>query len=1259
MAGKQETLIYIEQENKTEAEFMSRSFVTGSVKNRAYINALGAELVMKYLLSEGVNVNDIHNLHSISKILEKIDISDIQLPNIHIDVRVVFDENQIFIPKSHFELNILPDIYAVLKLSKDFTYVEFLGYFAPKLINKKKQNSEYYFIEKEKLSTPQTFTKFVKDFAGMTSRSISQDDMLRGRELSISMADHNITDEEQKELLNLLLHSDELRDSVLEFDNFETLSYSVGSSMEPQAIDDVIEAEVVNSADENNTAEEMLEDSETPEETPIEDETEEAVEDATEETTEEETVEPVEENSEQEEASQEEPQIEEEISNDEIELSTDDTEDMILDESFFNMEDDEEQAVEQEDTVEETKAETVENTVEDVNVQPVEAEEKESPKEEPTTDFDASDYLLSLEDDDESEKTIEEPKAEEKRENTLENAIGSAVKNTIEKTAEAAATAGAIAAGAQAASAAETASNVVAASKDAIKLAGISGDIVKDLINKNLESQQQHLDRIDYAKNKTNTADVPENIAAYDLSTAKMEANIEAEQSGQFDSPTDLDSLQKVNTTPKGYNENIEQEVIDLGQMDSVELNHIEENTDGIVDLNKLSQIDSPTKPVQNLEEKLIENEEDKGMDLPDLTSFTINDDGTSSMDNLDINFSNEQPHEENLLDFNMNTGNFVIDNNDAPMDMNDLSAPAENELTLDDDFAEDLMSDEAENQPQEDSTPNEEENKKDEPVENVEQIEEPTLDDSSLPDLDMGESLTLDDDLTLDTDITPAEPMLEDVSTPVENTVEEAAPSVEPVAEENNTPEVEDLTIGEDLSIDEVTPSEDETLTLDDNFDFGDITETDSQKAEDMISEPESEPKAEDSDSTDITDLDSVLNDLEESSPVEETPIEDDITEIQEDFPAVETPIDEELQTIEEVENTEDANAQNQDWLEEPNYDDLQDVEPVQSNDEEEIISEAPQEQGAEMEAPVEELPDEEFIQEPQPEEKGFNVVENSTVISDMDFAPREIEIDINNPEIQLQPEGPAQLEDLYDENSENTTMLQNPGRLTRENQQGGRVGLGMGLGIVGVLISIIIVGIIGFSISKMVKKPSDEAPEPITDDAVPTSSDNGVNDANTLNVDQNNVVNMDNSSPIAAPVKKQQQAALPKTVAQSTQSTKSIPATSYIDVRKVSWEVPDYISYNANFRQYFQSAGKSLKLSLTSDLLLATDYAYSDQVRVSILFDKDGTFKDSKILLSSGSAQIDNIVLQTVNQTLRVLKAPHSVGNDESTTVILKIYF
>ena len=100
MASKQETLIYIEKENITEAEFMSRSFVNKEVKNRAYINALGAELLTKYLASEGVDVSDLHNLHSISKILEKNDISDILLPKFlysSINFSVFWNSSTLFI----------------------------------------------------------------------------------------------------------------------------------------------------------------------------------------------------------------------------------------------------------------------------------------------------------------------------------------------------------------------------------------------------------------------------------------------------------------------------------------------------------------------------------------------------------------------------------------------------------------------------------------------------------------------------------------------------------------------------------------------------------------------------------------------------------------------------------------------------------------------------------------------------------------------------------------------------------------------------------------------------------------------------------------------------------------------------------------------------------------------------------------------------------------------------------------------------------
>ena len=141
---------------------MSRGFVNPAVRNRAYINSLGAEILKNYLASNGVDVENLHNLHSVSRILEKNDIADLMLPNIHIDVRVVFDEEQIFVPKSHFEKGILPNVYAVIKIDDDYKSAEFLGYFLPEVIEKKNENKDYYFVTKKQLLPASSFIKTVK-----------------------------------------------------------------------------------------------------------------------------------------------------------------------------------------------------------------------------------------------------------------------------------------------------------------------------------------------------------------------------------------------------------------------------------------------------------------------------------------------------------------------------------------------------------------------------------------------------------------------------------------------------------------------------------------------------------------------------------------------------------------------------------------------------------------------------------------------------------------------------------------------------------------------------------------------------------------------------------------------------------------------------------------------------------------------------------------------------------------------------------------
>ena len=142
MGMEQETLIYVEENDKEEAKLLTKGLLNNEVRSRAFFNALGAELGLKYLALENISSDKTYNLHNVHKILEEFDISDIMLNNIHIDVRVVFDENQIFIPKSHFEYDILPDIYFVFLLSEDRSHVKFLGFFEPKLINKNNQNKD-------------------------------------------------------------------------------------------------------------------------------------------------------------------------------------------------------------------------------------------------------------------------------------------------------------------------------------------------------------------------------------------------------------------------------------------------------------------------------------------------------------------------------------------------------------------------------------------------------------------------------------------------------------------------------------------------------------------------------------------------------------------------------------------------------------------------------------------------------------------------------------------------------------------------------------------------------------------------------------------------------------------------------------------------------------------------------------------------------------------------------------------------------------
>ena len=157
--------------------------------------------------------------------------------------------------------------------------------------------------------------------------------------------------------------------------------------------------------------------------------------------------------------------------------------------------------------------------------------------------------------------------------------------------------------------------------------------------------------------------------------------------------------------------------------------------------------------------------------------------------------------------------------------------------------------------------------------------------------------------------------------------------------------------------------------------------------------------------------------------------------------------------------------------------------------------------------------------------------------------------------------------------------------------------------------------------------------------------------------NINNNGFVEPTKVEDIGAVPPKQEKPKTPaqpeKTAPQAQQATKpniTGTPTPYVSIKSLTWEVPDYLSYSDKIKKYLQTAGKSIRLTLSSDLLLATEYAYSNQVKVAIKLKNDGTIQDIQISKSSGSNQINDIVLRTVKDTLNVVKpAPGEIPGNE----------
>ena len=137
----------IEESALVKAQEICRSINSGDLRNRAVANAFVADIAAHYFDSNTNKIDTESGLHNISSVLEDIDIADIYINNSYIDVRICFNEDELSVPKAHFDHNMIPLAYMFIKVDTSLSRANVLGFVLPENVDTTREVDGYYRVD--------------------------------------------------------------------------------------------------------------------------------------------------------------------------------------------------------------------------------------------------------------------------------------------------------------------------------------------------------------------------------------------------------------------------------------------------------------------------------------------------------------------------------------------------------------------------------------------------------------------------------------------------------------------------------------------------------------------------------------------------------------------------------------------------------------------------------------------------------------------------------------------------------------------------------------------------------------------------------------------------------------------------------------------------------------------------------------------------------------------------------------------------------
>lgn len=204
-------------------------------RKRAYALATGALALAKALQSDGFGVSFKHSLFKVPSFAGNFELADLYIGNVRIDVRVTFDNENFYIPKTHKKYVAAPDLYVVVKMEKNLSKMSIEGFVFPKETEKCESVEEYLVCPLKKLNSMKGFKKAVESVE-TEEHECAAGDHQKAAELAVSFLDGEISESEKIFFIKHVVNCPLCRERLCEFSEFDSIIEQVKKY--PELLDD-------------------------------------------------------------------------------------------------------------------------------------------------------------------------------------------------------------------------------------------------------------------------------------------------------------------------------------------------------------------------------------------------------------------------------------------------------------------------------------------------------------------------------------------------------------------------------------------------------------------------------------------------------------------------------------------------------------------------------------------------------------------------------------------------------------------------------------------------------------------------------------------------------------------------------------------------------------------------------------------------------------------------------------------------------------